>query len=103
MKVQIMPTAERYDELAAEGGRHAKLFADMAQWVREQETPLTDKERQVVAMLRDGKSREDMAFLFGVSTVSVSKYFRSIWLKLDVRRGSDSALVYQLAARGWLV
>lgn len=98
-------TAEEYERLANEGGKHAKMFRDMAQWCREQSVlaGFTDVEKNVIRQLRAGVKRENIAFTVGLSESQVSRVILRMWHAIDEPRTNDAGLVYQLGRRGLLV
>lgn len=99
-----MPTTEHYLKLSKEGGKHAALFHDMALWSAEQgnNCPLTAVELTVARKIKEGVSRQTIAFDLDVSQVMISKHVSSIREKLGKPSVNDAAVVYLLAERGWL-
>lgn len=98
-------TAEEYERLANEGGKHAKLFRDMAKWCREQEVVagFSDVEKNVIRQLRAGVKRENIAFTVGLSVSNLSRVILHIWHVIDEPRTNDAGLVFALGRRGLLV
>jgi len=99
-----MPTTEHYRRLAKEGGKHAALFEDMANWSAEQEcgSPLTENEKTVAKLIREGCVRSDIAQKMGVSQVMVSRHVSSMRERLRKPNTTDAQLVILLAEKGWL-
>lgn len=98
-------TAEEYERLANEGGKHAALFRGMAQWCREQAVAakFSDVEKNVIRQLRAGVKRENIAFTVGLSVSNLSRVILNIWRIIDEPRTNDAGLVFALGRRGLLV
>lgn len=98
-------TADEYERLANEGGKHAELFRGMAKWCREQEivAGFSDVEKNVIRQLRAGVKRENIAFTVGLSVSNLSRVILRIWHVIDEPRTNDAGLVFALGRRGFLV
>jgi DNA-binding NarL/FixJ family response regulator len=98
-------TAEEYERLANEGGKHAKLFRDMSRWCMEQAGgfDFDEDEKAIIRMLRSGVPRVEMAMRLNLSEAMVSRRILRIWKVVGEPRTNDAGLVYQLGRRGVLV
>lgn len=98
-------TAEEYERLANEGGKHAKLFRDMAQWCREQEVvaQFSEDDKAIIRSLRMGFPRVEIAMALKISEAMVSRRILRIWQVIGERRTTDAGLVFALGRRGFLV
>lgn len=98
-------TAEEYERLANEGGKHAKLFRDMAKWCREQSvaSEFDDDDKAIIRSLRMGFPRVQIAMVLNISEAMVSRRILRIWQVIGERRTTDAGLVFALGRRGFLV
>jgi DNA-binding NarL/FixJ family response regulator len=98
-------TAEEYERLANEGGKHAALFRGMAKWCREQEeaAKFDEDDKTIIRMLRRGHPRVEIAMRVNISEAMVSRRILRIWQVIDESRTTDAGLVFALGRRGLLV
>ncbi|QBQ72131.1 C-terminal effector signal transduction response regulator-like superfamily protein [Agrobacterium phage Milano] len=98
-------TAEEYERLANEGGKHAAMFRGMAKWCREQEvvSKFTDDDKTIIRSLRRGHPRAEIAMRLAISEAMVSRRILNIWQMIDEPRTNDAGLVFALGRRGLLV
>jgi DNA-binding NarL/FixJ family response regulator len=98
-------TAEEYERLANEGGKHATMFRGMAKWCREQEvlSRFDDDDKTIIRALRSGKPRAEIALALNISEAMVSRRILHIWQVIDEPRTNDAGLVFELGRRGLLV
>lgn len=98
-------TAEEYERLANEGGKHAKLFRDMAKWCREQSvaSEFGDEDKAIIRSLRMGFPRAEIAMALKLSEAMISRRILRIWQVLGEPRTNDAGLVFALGRRGLLV
>lgn len=100
-----MPTYNHYLKLSKEGGKHAQLFAGMAEWAKTQlcSSPLSDAENQVARLLSEGYNRTDISMMMDVSAAMISKRVSAIRKKVGAKgNATDANLVYVLIEHGWL-
>lgn len=98
-------TADEYERLADEGGKHAAMFRGMAKWCREQEVVANfdDDDKTIIRSLRMGFPRVEIAMALSISEAMVSRRILRIWKVIDERRTTDAGLVFALGRRGLLV
>lgn len=83
---------------AGEAYLQPKLAAKLAQRVHE--TPLTEREAQILKLLAEGKSNRAIGLFLHISESTVKSHLKSLFVKLDV---TSRAEAIALAARRGLV
>lgn len=98
-------TADEYERLANEGGKHTELFRGMAKWCREQEivAGFDDEDKAIIRSLRMGFPRAEIAMAVKISEAMLSRRILRIWHVIDEPRTNDAGLVFALGRRGLLV
>jgi DNA-binding NarL/FixJ family response regulator len=96
----FLPKEASVDELvaaihtAARGG--VVLTAEQLRWLREPLDPLTPREREVLALLAQGKSDGEIALALGVAVRTASKHVENIRQKVGASsRGEAVALALE--------
>ena len=63
--------------------------------------PLTDREREILAMVGDGKSNQAIADTLGLTRQTIKNHNHKIYLKLEAHSRTEA--VYNALCRGELV
>lgn len=75
-----------------EGWVSRQVAAQMATWTREKSTSLTDRELEVLELVVEGKTNQEVGLVLGISDKTVEKHLDNIFTKLEVTSRVEAAV-----------
>ncbi len=75
-----------------QGWLSRRAIATMTAWTRDDITPLTDRETEVLGLVAGGKTNQEIALALGISEKTVEKHVGAILTKLNVASRVEAAV-----------